>query len=151
MWMSMYPDYPDNQVRFWTGSAFMVNLAPDAHSSAGSSRIPPELEAFSRIADRWRLSTDDQIKLLGSPGRSTFFKWKKEGGSLPPDTVERLSHMLSIWKALRILFTIDERGEEWIRKPNEFFDGASALDIMLQGGVVDIYKVRQYLDAQRGG
>ena len=56
-----------------------------------------------------------------------------------------------IWKALRILFTAEERGEAWIRRPNEFFDGASALEIMLQGGVADIYRVRQYLDSQRGG
>jgi uncharacterized protein (DUF2384 family) len=129
----------------------MVENSVDARAGSTFSRIPAELEAFFSIADKWRLSGDDQIKLLGSPGRSTFFRWKKEGGALPNDTVERLSHILSIWKALRILFTVDERGEEWIRRPNDFFDGASALEIMLQGGVADIYRVRQYLDAQRGG
>lgn len=129
----------------------MVENSVDALAGAPPSRIPTELEAFLSIAEKWRLSGDDQIKLLGSPGRSTFFKWKKEGGSLPADTVERLSHILSIWKALRILFTVDARAEEWIRRPNAFFDGASALEVMLQGGVADIYRVRQYLDAQRGG
>ena len=69
----------------------------------------------------------------------------------PPDTTERVSHLLSIWKALRILFTVDERGDEWIRAPNEYFDGASALDVMLSGKFADLYKVRIYLDAQRGG
>ena len=72
--------------------------APDALSSAGHSRIPAELDTFLAIAERWQLSADEQIALLGSPGRSTFFKWKKEGGSLPQDTQERLSHMLGIWK-----------------------------------------------------
>lgn len=129
----------------------MVENSVDALAGAPPSRIPTELEAFFSIAEKWRLSGDDQIKLLGSPGRSTFFKWKKDGGSLPADTVERLSHILSIWKALRILFTVDVRAEEWIRRPNAFFDGASALEVMLQGGVADIYRVRQYLDAQRGG
>ncbi len=129
----------------------MAEISVDALVGAPPSRIPAELEAFFSIAEKWRLSGDDQIKLLGSPGRSTFFKWKKDGGSLPADTVERLSHILSIWKALRILFTVDARAEEWIRQPNAFFDGASALEVMLQGGVADIYRVRQYLDAQRGG
>ena len=133
------------------GKQIMVENSVDARTGAATSRIPAELEAFFSIAEKWRLSGDDQIKLLGSPGRSTFFKWKKEGGLLPADTEERLSHILSIWKALRILFTVDERGEEWIRKPNAFFDNASALEIMLQGRVADIYRVRQYLDAQRGG
>ena len=48
---------------------------PDAGIGVGESRIPAELEAFFGIAARWRLSTDEQIALLGSPGRSTFFWW----------------------------------------------------------------------------
>ena len=123
---------------------------PDAGIGAGESRIPAELEAFFGIAAQWRLSTDEQIALLGSPGRSTFFRWKKEGGTLPADTKERLSHLLTIWKSLRILFTIDERGAEWVRAPARYFDGASALDVMLEG-LGGIYRVRRYLDAQRGG
>ena len=122
---------------------------PGIRQGAGQSRIPAELEAFFAIADKWRLSTDDQIALLGSPGRSTFFKWKKEGGTLPADTRERISHMLGIWKSLRILFTQDERGEAWVRAKNRYFDGASALDVMLEG-IAGIIRVRRYLDAQRG-
>jgi hypothetical protein len=129
----------------------MGKASPDAPPGAGSARIPTELQAFFAIADRWDLSTEEQIRLLGSPGRSTFFKWKKEGGSLPPDTVERLSHILSILKALRILFTVDDRGDKWVRAPNDYFNGASALEVMLRGGMSNIYEVRQYLDAQRGG
>ena len=124
---------------------------PGAQESAGPSRIPTELEAFFGIAERWSLTTDEQIRLLGSPGRSTFFKWKKEGGVLPPDTRERISHVLSIWKALKILFTAEERGCEWLRRKNEYFEGASALDVMLSGQFADLFKVRWYLDAQRGG
>lgn len=129
----------------------MRKVSPDAVKAIGPSRIPVELEAFFAIAEKWRLSTEDQITLLGSPGRSTFFKWKKEGGSVPTDTTERISHILGIWKSLRILFTVDERAYDWLRRSNQYFDGASALDVMLGGGVVDLYKVRWYLDAQRGG
>lgn len=129
----------------------MPNAAPDAQMGAGPRRIPAELEAFFEMAERWGLSTDEQILLLGSPGRSTFFKWKKEGGSLPADTLERISHLLAVWKALRILFTVDERGEQWVRAPNRYFDGASAMDVMLEGSVSSLYRVRKYLDAQRGG
>lgn len=121
----------------------------DAQQGAGSSRIPAELETFFAISGRWGLSTDDQIALLGHPGRSTFFKWKKDGGTLPADTRERLSHILGIWKSLRILFTEEERGEAWIRAKNRYFDGASALDVMLEG-MSGVIRVRRYLDAQRG-
>ena len=93
-----------------------ADTLPGAHPSSRASSIPAELEAFFEMAQRWDLSTEQQIILLGSPGRSTFFKWKKEGGSLPRDTGERLSHLLAIWKALRILFTDDRRGEDVKRK-----------------------------------
>jgi hypothetical protein len=122
---------------------------PDAPQAAGQSRIPAELETFFAIADKWQLSADQQILLLGSPGRSTFFKWKKDGGVLPADTRERLSHLLGIWKSLRILFTQDERAEAWVQTKNRYFDGASALDVMLEG-MSGIIRVRRYLDAQRG-
>lgn len=125
--------------------------SPGAHLSGQVTTIQPELEAFFEVAERWKLSTDEQIILLGSPGRSTFFKWKKEGGNLPHDTTERLSHILSIWKALRILFTQDERGEAWISEPNDYWDGRTALEIMLGGEMSALLTVRQYIDAQRGG
>lgn len=122
---------------------------PDARQGAGPNRIPAELEAFFAIADRWGLSTDEQIALLGHPGRSTFFKWKKEGGTLPSDTRERISHLLGIWKSLRILFTQDDRVDAWPRVENFHFDGSSGLDVMLEG-IGGVVRVRRYLDAQRG-
>ncbi|MDZ4307112.1 MbcA/ParS/Xre antitoxin family protein [Allopontixanthobacter sp.] len=130
----------------------LQHAVPGALMGGRAEKTPAaELEAFFEITERWDLTTDQQIILLGSPGRSTFFKWKKEGGNLPHDTIERLSHLLSIWKALRILFTRDDRGEAWISRPNDYWDGRSALDVMLGGKMSDILDVRQYIDAQRGG
>jgi len=126
-----------------------------AHSVARESddRLPiaAAMTAFQQLAEVWGLSTDQQLQLLGSPGRSTFFKWKKDGGSLPRDTVERISHLLAIYKALQILMPERGRADDWISRPNAYFKGSSALDVMLNGQVVDILKVRQYLDVQRGG
>lgn len=123
-----------------------------AHEGGGRTAIPVGLDVFMPLAEAWNLSTDDQMRLLGSPPRSTFFKWKKDGGTLPRDTVDRISNLLTIWKSLEILFTDPARSQEWIKRPNEFFGGASALDVMLEdGNFFDIARVRQYLDAQRGG
>lgn len=130
---------------------FMMALSLDAHEGVGKSTIPASLEAFLGIADLWKLSTEEQLKLLGSPGRSTFFKWKKEGGALPEDIDERISHVLGIYKCLQILMPVTDRADDWIRRPNEYFDDQSALEVMLGGKVVHVYTVRQYLDAQRGG
>lgn len=109
------------------------------------------LEVFFDLADHWSLTTDQQITLLGTPARSTFFKWKKEGGVISQDTRERISHLVSIYKALEILLPDPKAADAWLSKPNQTFDTRSALDVMLGGKVSDIISVRAYLDAQRGG
>lgn len=129
----------------------MIKMEPTAQPGEGRSAIPAEMEAFQGLADLWQLSTEDQLLLLGSPGRSTFFKWKKDGGSLPKDTVERISHLLAIHKALEILLPDTRAADGWIRRPNAQFHGQTALDVMRGGQMMDVYRVRQYLDSQRGG
>lgn len=113
------------------------------------------LRAFFNIARDWGLGTDEQMVLLGTPGRSTFFKWKSapEAADLKRDTLERLSYLLGIYKALQILLPAATAADAWVKKPNSapLFGGRSALDRMLGGNVADLVAVRQYLDARRGG
>ena len=114
----------------------------------------PALRTFLRIADLWGLTIDEQMTLLGVTARSTFFKWKKDpNATLPKDTLERISYILGIYKALQILLPDEKAADEWVRRPNaaSLFGGQSALDRMLSGQVADLFVVRQYLDAQRGG
>ncbi len=94
------------------------------------------------------------MTLLGVTARSTFFKWKKDPNTaLPKDTLERISYILGIYKALQILLPDEKAADDWVKRPNEapLFSGRSALDRMLSGQVADLFVVRQYLDAQRGG
>jgi hypothetical protein len=113
------------------------------------------LRAFFNIARDWDLSTDEQIVLLGSPGRSTFFKWKAEPQTarLGRDTLERLSLLLGIYKSLQILLPQPAAADAWIKRPNSAppFGGRRALDRLLAGNISDLVAVRQYLDAMRGG
>jgi hypothetical protein len=114
----------------------------------------PALRTFFRIADLWGLSADEQMTLLGVTARSTFFKWKKVTDTvLPKDTLERISYVLGIYKALQILLPDEKAADAWVKRPNDapLFSGQSALARMLSGQVADLFVVRQYLDAQRGG
>lgn len=111
------------------------------------------LTAFFNITAAWGLSAEEERVLLGSPPRSTFFKWKSERtAKLAPDTLERISYVMGIYKALRILLPTPESAHAWVKKPNAArgFAGKSALDRMLAGRVVDLADVRRYLDAERG-
>jgi hypothetical protein len=114
----------------------------------------PALRTFFKIAQAWGLDEDAQMKLLGLSARSTFYKWKKDrDGRLSMDALERISYVLGIFKALNILLPDKDAADRWIQKPNDapLFGGRSALSRMLSGRVSDLFLVRQYLDAQRGG
>lgn len=113
------------------------------------------MRAFARIADAWGLNTDEQLRLLGEPARSTFFAWRKspDTARVPRDTLERLSNLLGIYKSLQILLPDPQAADAWVRQPNtaELFGGRSALDRMLAGNVSDLNLVRRYLDSVRSG
>ncbi|MDI1259072.1 MbcA/ParS/Xre antitoxin family protein [Aquabacterium sp.] len=113
------------------------------------------LRAFSRVAEAWGLNTDEQLRLLGEPARSTYFAWRKspDAARVPRDTLERLSNLLGIYKSLQILLPDPQAADDWVRQPNtaELFGGRSALDRMLAGNVSDLNLVRRYLDSVRSG
>ena len=96
--------------------------------------------------------TDDQAATLLDLPRRTFARWKAgEVGRIGRDGKARLSNLMGIHKALRILFREAPRGYAWIKASNETFGGRSALDVMLGGELTDLMRVRRYLDAERGG
>lgn len=113
------------------------------------------LRAFFNITEHWQLKNEQEMILLGQPSRSLYFKWKKnpETASLGKDTLERISYVLGIYKALQILLPDPDAADQWVSKPNfaPLFGGQSALERMLSGNVGDLFVVRQYLDAARGG
>ena len=96
--------------------------------------------------------TDDQASIILDLPRRTFARWKAgEVGRIGRDGKARLSNLMGIHKALRIIFREPARGYAWIKTPNAAFGGASAMDVMLHGELIDLMRVRNYLDAERGG
>lgn len=96
--------------------------------------------------------TDEQASTLLDMTPRTFARWKADGaGKISRDGRARLSNLLGIHKALRIIFQEPQRGYDWIKAENAAFYGASAVDVMLGGELTDIMRVRRYLDAERGG
>jgi len=123
--------------------------ALDSPAAAGAA-----LRTFFNISRAWGLSATEEQRLLGVQ-RSTVYAWRSGDfpARLDADTLERLSYVFGIYSALQVLFPVAERADAWIRKPNgvALFGGDSALARMLGGRVADLYQVRQYLDAVRGG
>ncbi len=130
------------------------------HFSKNSKPLAPEkvanaaLQAFFNLSQHWQLSAKEERILLGNPPESTFYKWKadKTAPRLSHDTLERVSYLLGIYKALNILLPSARAADEWLRKPNMApqFNGQRVLDRLLAGSMADLVDVRRYLDAQRG-
>jgi hypothetical protein len=109
------------------------------------------LQAFWKIAKLWQLTDKEQKTLLGLTSRSTLRRWRNgQVKRVGRDTLERISYVLGIYKAIHTLIPARERADAWIRRPNmaPFLNGSSALDRLLSGNVSDLYVVRQYLDAE---
>ena len=99
----------------------------------------------------WSVTDEQAATLLDLPIRS-YRRWKAgEIGRIDRDSKARLSNLIGIHKALRIIFSEPHRGYAWIRAPNSAFGGRTALEVMLGGEMTDLMRVRRYLDSERGG
>jgi hypothetical protein len=115
----------------------------------------PALKTYFNIVERvWGLNVKTQSALLGWPGTSTFYNYKNgEHGTVSFDVLTRISLVLGIFKALRILYPERSLADKWVKLPNSnpLFAGATPADFMSAGEIDTMYKVRRFLDARRGG
>lgn len=129
----------------------LITGNPPPHSEDYSQE---ELQAMQRtvinLFKKWEISDTQAAVLLGGIAPRTFQRWKQgDYGRIGPDLAARMSNLLGIHKALRLLFSDPTRGYGWIKRRSQIF-GASALEIMLRGQLTDLMRIRRYLDSQRG-
>ncbi|HBJ72832.1 MAG TPA: DUF2384 domain-containing protein [Actinobacteria bacterium] len=109
--------------------------------------------ALIRLAHEWGLTDAQLADLLGGISVSTVRRWKRT----PPedlgfDGLTRASYLLGIYQALHVILD-DVNADAWVRMPNDspLFNGQSPVDVMTQGGILAMDRVRLHLDAVRGG
>jgi len=111
------------------------------------------LIGFFRLADLWKLRDEDARSLLGGISNSSYYSLKRRPSKiLDQDKLTRVSLLLGIFKALNILYS-KKLADAWVQLPNNnsMFGGESPLTSMIRGGVPAMIRVRQLLDARRGG
>jgi uncharacterized protein (DUF2384 family) len=109
------------------------------------------LRTFESIADRWSLSVAERQRVLGL-ARSTYsrLRSKPAAAALDANALERISHVLGIYKALHVLFPDDEQADTWLDRPSDAFGGRPARERLTSGLVSDLAYVRHHLDVARG-
>jgi hypothetical protein len=129
----------------------LPSLVPDGLVMASAAEIQAMQRAMIRLFEHWDVTDAEASVLLGDLSPRTFQRWKAgQYGRVGIDLVTRMSNLLGIHKALRLLFEDADRGYRWVRAANAAFGGKSALVVMLGGQITDLMRVRRYLDAQRG-
>src|SRR5436305_792843 len=88
------------------------------HSENRRRLSGPGLRAFLAIADSWGLTEQERLRVLGTPSRSTYHSWVGKARNSTPftlsvDDLARISAVLGIWKALRILFPREDDAVRW--------------------------------------
>lgn len=120
---------------------------------SGARQGQVALRAFFNITELWGCSTAQRQKLLGDVSRTTIAKYARiPEVLLSRDTLERISYIMGIYKALRVIYPTEALAARWIKQPNTAvpFAGASALEFMTRGSLLHLAETRRYLDAQRG-
>jgi hypothetical protein len=109
--------------------------------------------AFFKIAGAWQLRDESSRQLLGGVSNGVFYQLKSgRKKTLDQDKLTRISLLLGIFKALNVLYS-PKLADSWIHLPNTnpMFEGETPLAYMIRGGLPALVRVRQLLDARRGG
>ena len=131
----------------------------DLSSRAVQEKLSPvAIRAFFRLASHWKLRDEDARGLIGGISNGSFYQLKRSAAktsdakTLDQDKLTRVSLLVGIFKALNILYGT-KLADAWVQLPNAnpVFGGQTPLACMLKGGMPSMLRVRQLLDARRGG
>ena len=114
---------------------------------------PAAVKGLLKIAKAWELRDDDTRRLMGGISSGTLYNLQKRPNKrLDQDQLTRVSLLVGIFKALNILYS-KKLADNWISLPNTnpMFGGDTPMNYMIKGGVPAMVRVRQLLDARRGG
>jgi hypothetical protein len=133
---------------------FSWDVAVDLSKKENRARLSPAaIKGLLRISKHWKLRDDDTRALLGGISSGSFYALKNQSSrTLDEDQLTRISLLIGIYKALNILYG-QKLADAWIILPNmnPMFGGDSPLEYVKKGGIPAFLRVRQLLDARRGG
>lgn len=137
-----------------SAAGFVADKAIDLSLKENQERLSRSaIRAFFNIAQRWQLKDESARQLLGGVSNGFFYQLKRgQKKKLDQDKLTRISLLLGIFKALNILYS-RRLADSWVGLPNSnpMFHGEAPLAYMVKGGVPALVRIRQLLDARRGG
>jgi len=112
------------------------------------------LKAVFNILDRWGCEREQILNIL-QISKSAYHKYRADpqSANLSHDQLERLSYLLNIHAALRIVFDNPDNVYGFMSMPNHnpFFNGTTPLEIIAGGNFGALYETYKRIDSLRGG
>jgi hypothetical protein len=127
------------------------DITPAPHHR--SQRAPRGvIDGFLKICQRWQLSEDAQITLLGYGGNYFLGREILSGWlAAPQDVKDRAGYIVGISLGLGAVFNNSLDAElAWLRRSSSKFGNRSALSIMLDGRMKDLMIVAAAVARERG-
>ena len=135
-------------------AGFSTRNAADLSSRAVQERLSRSaIPAFFKLAQAWQLRDEAARQLLGGVSNGVFYQLKRgHKKTLDQDKLTRISLLVGMFRALKILYN-HKLSDAWVNLPNSnpMFEGEAPLTYMIKGGMPALVRVRQLLDARRGG
>ena len=110
------------------------------------------LRTALNILAKWKTSTEQAGNIL-RVSRSTISRARTDKAvSLDEDQLKRVSLVLNIHSALRMLFDnpANVYGFMQMKNHNEFFNGRSPLEVVQNGDMIALYETFRRIDSLRG-
>lgn len=112
------------------------------------------LKTVFNILEKWGCSAEQVQAILRLP-KATYYKYRSEPESarLDRDQLTRISYLLNMHQALRIVFENPENvyGFMGKRNHNPYFHGRAPLDVIAGGDFAALYETFKRIDTLRGG
>lgn len=142
------------QALHYPATRYRAEAPPDLAARGERTRLSaPALKAFFNIMRHWQVRDEDARALLGGVSNGPYYEMKRHPDRvLDTDRLTRISYLIGIFKALRILHA-PRLADDWVHLPNTnpIFAGTTPLAYMMRGGLPAMQTVRRLLDARRAG
>lgn len=114
---------------------------------------PIAWKSLKNLIEKFEFKPKEAMTLMGEMPKASYYAGiSHHKGKLNRDQLERISYLLGIYKALRILFDDSQQAMTWITRKNSLspFNGMTPKEYMLEGSIVRLSEVRRFLDFWRG-
>lgn len=135
----------------------MNTLTAERYETIDGNVAAAAFNVANNILDRWNCSGVQKEALLGMK-RSALYKKISESANKKPinldrDQFDRVSYILNIHQALKMIFSNDENVYGFVNMPNHnpYFNGKTPMEIMESGALATLYEVYNRIDALRNG